>query len=171
MVRQAHHPELVEGQQWGIISPGVKSFQYLMPKVKSGFFFFGLSLVILWESLRLGLGTSTEPGPGFLSFCAGLILSVLSLALVYTGWGVRKSQQTLSHRVILAVLSLFVYSLVLDTLGFIISTFFFVGILFHLGEPRRWWVLLGMSALVTLLGYFIFGILLKVYFPKGFLGF
>lgn len=142
-----------------------------MPKVKSGFSLFGLSLLILWESLRLGLGTSAEPGPGFLSFCAGLILSVLSLALVYTGWGVRKTQTTHSRRVILAVLSLFVYSLVLDTLGFIISTLFFVGILFHLGEPRRWWALIGMSALVTFLGYLVFGILLKVYFPKGFLGF
>ncbi len=141
-----------------------------MPKVRSGFFFFGLSLLIVWESLRLGTGNLTEPGPGFLSFCAGLALSVLSLALVYTGWGIRWPAKTYPRRVIAAVVSLFAYSLVLEALGFIVSTFLFVGILFRLGEPRRWWALLGMSALVTSLGYFVFGILLKVYFPKGFLG-
>jgi hypothetical protein len=58
----------------------------------------------------------------------------------------------------------------LNKLGFIIATFFFVGALFQLGEPRRWWALLGMSALVTLLTYLVFGLLLNVYFPRGFLG-
>ncbi len=142
-----------------------------MSQVRSGFFFFGLYLLILWESLRLGVGSTAEPGSGFLSFCGGVVLAVLSLSFVYKNWNSRKSRQTHSRRVLLAILSLFVYSLVLDTLGFVISTFFFVGILFYLGEPRRWWTLLGMSALTTLLGYFIFGIVLKVYFPKGPFGF
>jgi len=143
----------------------------MMTKVKSGFFFFSLSVLILWESLRLGLGTATEPGPGFLPFCAGAILAVLSLAFVYTGWGFRKSQQPHSRRVIVALVSVFVYSLVLNYLGFIIATFLLVAILFHLGEPRRWWVTLTMSALVTFVGYFFFGTMLQVFFPKGFLGF
>jgi hypothetical protein len=72
--------------------------------------------------------------------------------------------------VILALASLFVYSLVLETLGFVVATFFLVGILFHLGQPRRWWVLIGMSVLVTSIAYLLFGVLLHVYFPKGFLG-
>lgn len=143
----------------------------MMTKVKSGCFFFGLSLLMLWESLRLGLGTATEPGPGFLPFCAGAILAVLSLAFVYTGWRFRKSQQPHSRRVIVALVSVFVYSLVLDYLGFIIATFLLVAILFHLGEPRRWWVLIAMSASVTFLGYFFFGTVLHVFFPKGLLGF
>ncbi len=97
-------------------------------------------------------------------------MAALSLMLVYQGWGLRKSQNPLSLRVILALASLFVYSLVLETLGFMVATFFLVGIFFRLGERRRWWVLLGMSVLVAFMSYLIFGVLLHVYFPRGFLG-
>lgn len=142
-----------------------------MTKVKSGCFFFGLSLLMLWESLRLGIGNATEPGPGFLPFCAGVILTGLSLSFIYTGRGLRKSQRPHSRRVILALTAVFIYSLVLKYLGFIIATFLLVAVLFHLGEPRRWWVLLAMSATVTLLGYLFFGKMLHVFFPTGLLGF
>lgn len=141
-----------------------------MHKIRAGLFCFGLSLLILWESLRLGLGTLEEPGSGFLSFCAGVILSALSLLLIQRSWGVRESKKHPPRHVLLALISLFAYSLVLNTLGFIIATFFFVGILFHLGQSRPWWIQLGMSALVTFLAYLVFGILLHVYFPRGFFG-
>ncbi len=143
----------------------------MMTKVKSGIFFFALSVLIIGESLRLGLGTTMEPGPGFLPFCAGTILSVLALAFVYTGRKVRKSLPPYSRQVIIALVSVFAYSLVLDSLGFIIATFAFLAILFHLGEPRRWWVTLAMSAFVTFAGYFFFGRVLQVFFPQGILGF
>jgi putative tricarboxylic transport membrane protein len=141
-----------------------------MLELRSGLFFFGLSLFVLWESLRVGLGTPRVPGSGFLSFCAGLVLAFLSMVLIIRGWGVRESLKAHSRRVILALVSLFVYSLVMETVGFIVATFFLVGILFHLGEPRRWWALLGISALVTFLAYLVFGVLLHVYFPRSFLG-
>jgi hypothetical protein len=138
--------------------------------LKSGLFFFGLSLLTIGESLRAGLGTFTEPGSGMVSFFGGLALCALSVVLIYRGWGVRESQKPHSRRVILAVVSLFAYSLLLDTLGFIVATFLLVGILFYLGQPRRWWILIGMSALVSLLAYLIFGVFLHVYFPRGFWG-
>jgi putative tricarboxylic transport membrane protein len=141
-----------------------------MHELRSGLFFLGLSLFVLWQSLRLELGTLKQPGSGFLSFCAGVILSALSLILIHRGWGVRESRKHLPRRVILALACLFAYSLVLDKVGFVVATFFLVGILFQLGEPRRWWVLLGISALVTFLAYFVFGVLLHVYFPRSFLG-
>ncbi|MFH1488647.1 MAG: tripartite tricarboxylate transporter TctB family protein, partial [Pseudomonadota bacterium] len=124
----------------------------------------------IWESLRVGLGTFRAPGSGMLSFFGGLALCGLSIAQICKGWKVREGTGTHSPRVLFALLSLFVYSLLLDTLGFVISTFFLVGVLFHLGQPRRWWLLIGMSALVTFLTYLIFGVLLSVYFPRGFLG-
>ncbi len=141
-----------------------------MRDIVSGFFFFCFSLFILWESLQLDLGTLQEPGSGFLSFCAGVILTALSLTLIRKGWGIREAREAYSRRVVLALVSIIVYSLVLESLGFIMATFFLVGIFFHLGEPRRWWVLLGMSGLVTFLVYLVFGILLQVPLPQGFLG-
>jgi len=141
-----------------------------MKELKSGIFFFGLSLLVLWESFRVELGTPKEPGSGFLSLCAGLALGSLSLVLIYRGWRVREPEKPHSRRVILALATLFVYSLVLDTVGFFLATFFLVGILFRLGQRRPLWFLLGASALVTFLSYVVFGFFLHVYFPRGFLG-
>jgi hypothetical protein len=141
-----------------------------MRELRSGLFFLGLSLFALWESLRLGLGTPKVPGAGFLSFCVGLVLSVLSIVLIIRGRGIRDPLESHSRRVILALVCLFAYSFLLDKIGFIVATFFLVGILFRLGEPRRWWALLGMSVLVTFLAYLVFGVLLHVYFPRSFLG-
>ncbi len=144
-----------------------------MHKFISGLFFFGLSLFVIWESLRLKLGTLGEPGSGFISFYAGVILSGLSLVLIYRNcrnWGFKESLRPHSRRVMLAVVCLFIYSLVLNTVGFMVATFLLVGILFRLGEPRPWWTLTMMSTLLTFLLYLVFGILLNVYLPRSFLG-
>lgn len=138
--------------------------------LKSGLFFLALSLLTIWESLRAGFGTLKEPGSGMVSLLGGAALCALSISLIREGWGVREVQKPHPRRVILAIISLFVYSLLLETLGFLVATFLLVGVLFHLGEHRRWWVLVGISALVSLLAYGIFGGLLHVYFPKGLLG-
>lgn len=139
-------------------------------ELRSGIFFFAMSLLMMGESLRVELGTFIEPGSGFLSFGIGLALCALSVVLICRGWGVREAQSPHSRRVALALASLFVYSLVLNVLGFVVATFFLVVVLFQLGQPRQWWLLIGMSALVTFLAYLVFGVFLHVYFPRGFLG-
>ena len=141
-----------------------------MRDFRSGLLFSGLSLFVMWESLRVDLGTLEEPGPGFISFCTGVILAGLSLVVICRNWGRRESLKPHSRRVILAVVSLFVYSLLLDTLGFVVASFLLVGILFRLGERRPWWALIGMSTLLIFLVYLVFGVLLNVYFPRSFLG-
>jgi len=141
-----------------------------MRELRSGIFFLSLSGFVIWESLRAGLGTPREPGPGFLSFCAGILLTVLSFALIGRGWRVREPRKPLSRRVVLGLVFIFAYALVLDILGFLVATFIFVGILFRLGEARSWWFLLGASLVVTCAIYLVFGVLLSVYFPRGILG-
>ena len=141
-----------------------------MGELRSGLLFLALALLTIRGSLQLGLGTLKEPGPGFLSFCAGVILSLLCLSLIYRSWRIRKPLKPHSRNVILVLVSLFVYTLVLDAIGFVVATFFFVGVLFQLGEPRRFLTLLGMSTLTTLLLYLVFSTLLNIRLPKGFLG-
>ena len=141
-----------------------------MRELKVGLFFLGFSLLVTYESLRLGLGISKKPGPGFVPFCAAILLLVFSLVIIFRGWRLRESKSPFPRRVIIALAVLILYSLVLDILGFSLATFLMVAIFFHLAEQRRWWVLLGMSALVTFLAYLIFAVVLSVYFPRGFLG-
>jgi putative tricarboxylic transport membrane protein len=139
-------------------------------KIGSGIFFLGFALVVIWESWRVGLGTWTVPGSGFISFCTGMILTILALLLIYDDWQRPKKTGKMPLRVFLALSFLLVYSMVLNTLGFVVSTFLLVFALFRLGEARGWWVLTGMSVIVTFLAYLIFGRLLQVYFPPGVLG-
>lgn len=141
-----------------------------MRELKSGLFFFGLSLFVLRESVRVDLGTLEEPGPGFISFCTGIVLLILSLVLIYKGWRLRGLRKPFPLRVVLALVSLILYSLVLDILGFVLATFLLVGIFFRLGQKRPWWTLIGMTALATFMAYLVFSVLLRVYFPRGFLG-
>lgn len=139
--------------------------------IKSGIFFLIISLIIIYESIRVELGTFLSPGSGFLSFGIGIVLGGLSIVLILKELRFRlptkKSIRPVSIRVILALISLFIYSLLMEHLGFLIPTFFLVMILFQLGQKRKWLLTIGISLIVTFSAYFIFGSLLHVYFPKG----
>ena len=142
-----------------------------MREAYSGFFFLGLSLLAILESLRMGTGTMKEPGAGFLSLAMGLVLAAFSLVLIFRGWKPSKGPAVKhSAKTIIALAALFIYSLIMDKIGFIVATFLLVLVLFHLAQRRTWWVLLGMSVLVTAVAYLLFGVVLKVYFPEGILG-
>ena len=141
-----------------------------MREVRVGLFFLVFSLWMTYESWRLGLGTLKKPGSGFLAFCAALLLSVFALVLISRGWKLREANRPFPRRVILALAILVLYSFALHILGFIVATFFMVGIFFRLAQQRSWWALLGMSALVTFLAYLVFGVFLHVYFPRGLFG-
>jgi putative tricarboxylic transport membrane protein len=142
-----------------------------MHELKSGILFLAMSLLVFWESFRVGLGDLRKPGAGFLAFCAAVVLIVFSLVYIYKGWRLREPPKKHPRLVIIALGSLFAYSLALSPLGFVPATFLLVGGLFHIQQRRPWCVLLGMSALVTSVAYVVFGMLLHIYFPKGFLGF
>ena len=136
----------------------------------TGIFFLLLSAYVCGESLRLELGNMHSPGPGFISFGSGLILGLMAMGLVIgaflkeggsgEGFQNRKS-------VILVILSLFGFLLILDTLGFILSTFLFVVFLLKFVEERRWFFSLGVAGLTAGISYCIFGILLQAQLPQG----
>jgi putative tricarboxylic transport membrane protein len=70
--------------------------------------------------------------------------------------------------VILGVL--FGYALFLDFLGFLVSTFLLLVMLFRLVEPQRWVVAIGGSALASIASYIVFEVWLKTQLPKGIFG-
>jgi putative tricarboxylic transport membrane protein len=65
------------------------------------------------------------------------------------------------------LLALFVYALLLEPLGFYITTFMFLFFLFKLTEPKRWLMPIVFSGISVILSYLIFSIWLKVQFPSG----
>jgi putative tricarboxylic transport membrane protein len=145
----------------------------------SGIFWLVFAVVVIIESYRLGLGTLHQPGPGFLFFWAAIMLGIMALGILIRA-GVNKpsrESQILNLRklnigkVILVLASLFLYSLLMEKLGFILTTVMLFIFLLGVVEKKKWLFTIFTSVIVTALTYVVFEIWLKSQLPKGVFGF
>ncbi len=145
----------------------------------SGIFWLVFAVVVIIESYRLGLGTLHQPGPGFLFFWAAIMLGIMALGILIRA-GVNKpsrESQILNLRklnigkVILVLASLFLYSLLMEKLGFILTTVMLFIFLLGVVEKKKWVFTIFTSVIVTTLTYVVFEIWLKSQLPKGVFGF
>jgi putative tricarboxylic transport membrane protein len=144
----------------------------------SGSFWFLFSVFISYESYKLGLGSLHQPGPGFLFFWTGII--VASLALLIITMSLRNPspdevpEQAFGRanvrKVVLVLISLFVYALLMEWLGFFIVTLLLFILLLGVIEKKNWWFAILVSLAVTLLSYLLFELGLQSQLPKGILG-
>ncbi len=140
------------------------------------FFWIGLGLVVMCLSYSLGLGGLHNPGPGLMPFLLGSLLCVISfyflLMFLYSkvdrdeGEQVEQGQVN-SWRLCLVLASLFAYALLLEPLGFPVTTLLILIILFR-SMNNRWLSVLFASFVTVFLSYVIFSYL-GVRFPKGIL--
>jgi hypothetical protein len=143
----------------------------------SSLFWLLVSVVVVIESLRLGIGTPHNPGMGFLTFGASGILGILSLILFLQA-SLRGKEKTapffaspLWKRVLLVLFGLIPYSKFMPVLGYLISTFVLMIVLFWILERRKIGFVLISSVLATLVTYIVFSKWLNCQFPQGLFGF
>jgi putative tricarboxylic transport membrane protein len=151
-----------------------------MPRTdkRVGIFFLILSGYVCWKSVQLGLGAFRKPGPGFISFWSGLFLGMLALLLFIQNIWLNKpklaeeEKEKTNWRAILTVFaSLFAYILLVNYLGFIITTILFVGILLKGIEKKGWFLATWVSLLLSFGSYIVFKVWLQSELPKGMFGF
>jgi putative tricarboxylic transport membrane protein len=138
-----------------------------------------LAILIGAETLRkLSFGSFRDPGPGFVPIISGIILGILSLIHYIQSFldkGKRKQVSgNLPERwkaLLIVYTSLISYVFLLEPLGFLVATFFLLFILFRIAESRPWTVLIGASALTSMVTFLIFDVFLKCQLPKGILSF
>jgi len=128
-----------------------------------------------------GLFVSGIPGPGFLPFLAGIGLILLSLILLRSAAPKKREEDGNIHieaflperdsrkRLLFVLSALIFYVIVLEHLGFALTTLIFMIFLLRI-EPRRWLIILTIAFLSTAASYILFRILLKVQLPRGVLG-
>lgn len=140
----------------------------------SAIFFFFFSIYICYESLHLGFGYWRKPGAGFFPLWGGASLGVLSLFILFQSLKQKandeESEEQASWRgIILCVISLVVYILFLERLGFIPTSFVFV--LFYIKViERKGWITAILTALaMAMASYGLFEICLQSQLPKGIL--
>jgi putative tricarboxylic transport membrane protein len=138
-------------------------------------FWVGLSLFVMIFSYRMSLGGFHNPGPGLMPFLLGLLLLPVSLYLLIRsvlGKGeldeaLEEEGQANYRQMGIILIALFVYALFLERLGFLISTFLFLVLLFR-GVGNRWITVLAASVSTALAAYFVFTFF-GVRFPEGIL--
>lgn len=141
----------------------------------STLFWFLFGLYIIQEGYAIHLGILREPGPGFLLFWSGVVLCGLS-ALTFFKAQFSKEKESEKmwegikwHKPLLILMISFVYVLFFARLGFLLSTFILVLLLFKFTEPQKWSKVLVSSFLSVFFCWLIFDFCLKCQFPKGLL--
>lgn len=144
----------------------------------SSLFWLVVGIGIAISSLKYGFGTLHEPGPGFITFFAGAILTLLSLSLFFSSLRDQKDRSGFQNlwaglepgKVLYVTVLLVAYTFLLKPIGFLISTFILLFLLFRVKGTYRLKTIFLISFLVTVGSYIIFEIWLKAQLPKGILG-
>ena len=144
----------------------------------SSLFWLVVGIGIAISSLKYGFGTLHEPGPGFITFFAGAILTLLSLSLFFSSLRDQKDRSGFQNlwaglepgKVLYVTVLLVAYTFLLKPIGFLISTFILLSLLFRVKGTYRLKIIFLISFLVTVGSYIIFEIWLKAQLPKGILG-
>jgi putative tricarboxylic transport membrane protein len=144
--------------------------------------FAGLLIIIFsgvatYLAIQLPMGSATKPGPGIFPLLLGLVIGLLSLLLILKNLrsrrrlgdrGIDKDVPTGKWRVVYLLGSLFLYVLLIQPIGFLISTWIFLIGLKPIIKKRWVPVLLG-SFFISVVLFFCFNYLLKVQLPMGIL--
>jgi hypothetical protein len=145
----------------------------------SGAFWFIFSVFISYESYRLGLGSLLEPGPGSFFFLTGIVTALLSLTIILRSLKMRAPEEAEGAvfgkrgltKIIPVLLSLFLYAMLMERLGFLIVTLLLFVFLLRMIEKKKWWLTVLVSLSVTAISYLIFEVGLQSQLPKGVLDF
>ena len=154
---------------------------FIMEKEKwAASFWFGLGIFICIGSLKLSVGSFQSPGPGLLPFICGALLGILSLIVYLQTRRSRSAKESEKPfwknknrvwKVLLTFIVLLTYAIVMESLGFLISTTILIAFLLWAIEPQRWYIVIFGSLLTSLAAYTLFELLLKLPLPQGLLEF
>ncbi len=135
-----------------------------------------LALWIMVESYRLTIGSLKSPGPGFLPFFAGLLMSILVLVNLQrtflssrrTDWAVSPYKNLM--RVVYTLAVAIVTAVFFENLGYFVMGAFFLIMLMKVINNENW----GRTVIITIfamaMSYLIFIYVLEVQLPSGLFG-
>ncbi len=145
---------------------------------RSSIFWVVIGLAIAFYSGKYGLGTFSNPGPGFVPFLSGLALTGLAIVVFFQQLS-RQERDKLKdlwiHKHWLTMMmvmgALIVYTILFTFLGFLLDTFLLTAFLLRVMEPLSWKKVLAGSISTAVGSYVVFQLWLEAQLPTGFLGF
>ncbi len=142
-------------------------------------FWFLLGLYVAIKGYTFGIGSLSNPGPGFIFFLTGNFISILSI-IVFIGayLKIKSGQKSIISwegirwgKLISVVIALVLYAYLFEKVGYMLSILFLMLYLFQGIEPQKWRTAITGTLLTCASVYFIFVFWLKCQFPKGILPF
>jgi hypothetical protein len=137
------------------------------------FVLLALSGFLLLETRSLPVGSLGAPQVGFMPLLLAIILACLSLimlgqALIAPKDDHRHERMTWVawKKTLMTLGALFVFALIFEYIGYILSTFFLVVFLMMAVQSQRWWMAITVASLSSLITYAVFT-LLGVPLPAG----
>jgi len=135
-----------------------------------------VACLALLEAVQLPFGTPRVPQSGFWPTILAILLAFFSL--IQFGKTIGKKARGATpfwaetsgwQRILWVVGSLVAFAFLFEPLGYLLSVFLMIGFLLWIIEPRKWWRLILVALLISVLSYLMFGILLKTPLPSGIL--
>lgn len=140
---------------------------------RAGIFLLLLGIAVMYYAIvDLKIGTITQPGPGLFPFISGGGIAILCTIWILTNLKAMQKVEPLWQKgelrtPVFAVVIITVYTVLLDQLGYALSTALFFVAWQVIIEREKWL----KTALVTVIGtlamYLLFSYLLSVPLPEG----
>ena len=141
----------------------------------SGIVILLLGAAILWQGRHLTTGSLRSPGPGFFPSLLAAVMMLLALFLIVPRKKKESARESSAFpsigRVSIVFIALLVYFFFLESLGFVIVSFFLMAFLFIVMACQKWHLALLQSFIFVGLAYVLFEVLLKSQLPRGVMGF
>jgi len=137
----------------------------------------GWAAFLLIQSRHLSFGSLRVPQTGFFPTVLAILLLILAAILFGQGFvgaepgrGPDKILTEGWSRIGLTLAAMIAFALVLESLGFLLSTFFLMILLLRAIESQRWSKVVVVAVLTAIASYAIFGWILGIPLPGGLLG-
>ena len=161
---------------------GKETYGFKKRDIIPGIIWIIIGLTVMMVSHGMSLGTLQTPGPGLFPFLLGSLLLIVSLSIFINSLNVTKKISVGTDetgiwsgieykKVLIIVASLVGYALLLVKLGFLITAFLFLFVLFSVFDSRRWILTLVVSLITISITYTLFVLILQVELPPGLLRF
>ena len=149
------------------------------PDQYASIFWFLLGGAITVSSFYYGVGSLSEPGPGFITFLAGSALTLLSIALFISSGILKEGVQSLHNlwegcrtgKVFYIIALLIIYMFLVTPVGFLLTTFGILAFLFRVQGKYSMKKVISIAAVATTVSFIIFDKWLGVQLPRGFMGY
>lgn len=133
-----------------------------------------LSFYVAYASYQLGLGTGGKPGAGFFPFGAALAIGAIALLrLIGVNREAVEAMPATStgewRKIIYVVAGMLAYALLLDSLGFAISTFLLLAFYLKCVAAQAWRLSVSFAVIAALSAHLFFDVLLHAQLPRGLL--